>query len=134
MSDGIKYEVSESITAGISPEHGVLLNHTYDEFIRDFETIKQTQQSHHEVLMELTENLQSMSSTYEEKYAEVFTAVYDLTSTQNDLMKLVDRIISDVGSEFSSTKKEINSLWQVLKIESLVIGILLGGWIIHVMV
>lgn len=133
MSDGIKYEVSESITAGISPEHGVSLNHDYDEFIRDFETLKQTQQSHHEVLMELTENLQSMSSIYEEKYAEVFTAVYDLTNTQNDTIKIIDRIISNIESESSSTRKEFNSLWKAFKIEALVIGVLLGGWIIHVL-
>ena len=130
MSDSIKYETPESIEANITPEHIASLN---NEFIRDIETLKQTQQSCSEDLIELTKIVDSISCTYEEKYAELFTTVYNLTNTQNDITKLVDRIISNIGLEYASTRKEFNSLWRVLKIESLVIGILLGGWIIHVL-
>ena len=117
MSDSIKY-----ITLS-----------NYGSLIKDIETLKQTQQCYNEDLIELTKIVDSMSSTYEEKYAELFTTVYNLTNTQDDITKLVDKIISNIGLEYASTRKEFNSLWRVLKIESLVIGILLGGWIIHVL-
>lgn len=99
MSDSIKYEAPQSKEANITPEH--ITSSNYGSLIKNIETLKQTQQSYSEDLIELT--------------------------------KLVDTIISIVESESSSTGKEFNSLWRVLKIESLVIGILLGGWIIHVL-
>lgn len=131
MSDSIKYEAPQSIEANITPKYTISSN--YDSLIKDIETLKQTQQCYSEDLIELAKIVDSISCTYEEKYAELFTMGYNLTSTQNDLMKLVDRIISNIESESSSTRKEFNSLWRVLKIETLVIGILLGGWIIHVL-
>ena len=131
MSDSIKYEVPQSIEANITPKYTISSN--YDSLIKDIETLKQTQQCYNEDLIKLAETVDFMSYTYEEKYAELFTMGYNLTNTQNDLMELVDRIISNIESESSSTRKEFNSLWRVLKIETLVIGILLGGWIIHVL-
>lgn len=131
MSDSIKYEAPQSIEADITPKH--ITSSNYDSLIEDIETLKQTQQCYNEDLIELTKIVDSMSCTYEEKYAELFTMGYNLTNIQNDLMKLVDRIISNIESESSSTRKKFNSLWRVLKIETIVIGILLGGWIIHVL-
>lgn len=131
MSDSIKYKAPQSIEANITPKH--IISSNYDSLIEDIKELKQTQQCYNEDLIELAKIVDSMSCTYEEKYAELFITGYNLTSIQNDLMKLVDRIISNIESESSSTRKEFNSLWRVLKIETLVIGILLGGWIIHVL-
>lgn len=131
MPDSIKYKAPQSIEAYIAPEH--IKSSIYGSLIKDIETLKQAQQCYSEDLIELTKIVDSMSCTYEEKYAELFITGYNLTSIQNDLTKLVDRFISYAESEFSSTRKEFNSLWRVLKIETLVIGILLGGWIIHVL-
>lgn len=132
MADSIKYKApQQSIEAYIAPEH--IASSNYGSLIKDIETLKQTQQCYNEDLIELAKIVDFMSCTYEEKYAELFTTGYNLTSIQNDLMKLVDRLISDIGLESSSTRKEFNSLWRVLKIETLVIGILLGGWIMHVL-
>lgn len=131
MSDSIKYEAPQSIEANKALKYITLSN--YSRLIKDVKTLKQAQQCYSEDLIELAKTVNSISCTYEEKYAELFTTGYNLTSIQNDLMKLVDKIISNIGLEYASTRKEFNSLWRVLKIESLVIGILLGGWIIHVL-